>query len=265
MVTEGEFPICTSIADKLIGSQAITVYRGVQYRLRPMPQVLAPAFEGVENFKVFKQWYDALNKATDLITNLSEEQQQFQSVTVQFVQSVNRDITHLFNTLLATIDDQGASVVSFIDNAGAAFDWLQSDDGADIRKLFQEIESEYLRHQYVIMDDNEISKVNQNGEILGPIGATDQMRYCWVATRVTTVHYRDSLLGKHLNLPVGKVCNVEYKLTPDFYNACARIVRLRNSRMRMDLLLMTDSLGHQIQILAGKRDGGQIRVKTYNG
>jgi len=263
-VTECEFPTSTAIVDKLVGKQNMTLFRGNQYRLRNMPVVLQPAFEGVETFKSFTQWYNALQRAMQLIHKLPEDQLDYQAVAVSFVQQVNADMTRLFNMMLSIIDDEGASVVSFVDHADAAFSWLQSPDGADINRLYQTLEPEFIRHNYAVLTDAEVEKVNEAGKILGPVGATNDIKHCWIATRVLTVHYRDSILGKSLQLTTGKVCNVDFKATPDFYNACARIVRLRNTRLNMGLILLTDSLGHQIQVLAGKNDGGQIRVKSFN-
>ena len=263
-VTECEFPTTAGITDKLIGKQDLTLWRGVQYRLRNMPLVLMPAFEGFESFKSFISWYNALQKAMQLIHQLPEDQLDYQAVAVSFVQQVNADMTRLFNMLLSIIDDEGASVVSFVDHADAAFNWLQSPEGADINRLYVELEPEFIRHNYAVLTDAEVEKVNEAGKIIGPVGATGEIKHCWIATRVLTVHYRDSLLGKSLQLTTGKVCNVDFKATPDFYNACARIVRLRNTRMNMGMILLTDSLGRQIQVLAGKRDGGQIRVKSFN-
>ena len=263
-VTECEFPLAIGITDKLIGKQDLTMYRGVQYRLRNMPLVLMSAFEGFESYKSFVSWYNALQKAMQIIHQLPEDQLDYQAVAVSFVQQVNADMTRLFNMLLSIIDDEGASVVSFVDHADAAFTWLQSPDGADINRLYMELEPEFMRHNYAVLTDAEVEKVNEAGKIIGPVGATNDIKHCWITTRVLTVHYRDSLLGKSLQLTAGKVCNVDFKATPDFYNACARIVRLRNTRMNMGMILLTDTLGHQIQVLAGKRDGGQIRVKSFN-
>lgn len=264
IVTECEFPHSAAIADKLIGKQEITVYRAQQYRLRTMPLILAPAFEGVESYRSFDQWYKALNSAMAIVTNMPPEDEIYKSIAVSFIQSVNYDITQLFNTIMAIVDDLGAKVNSFVDHAGEAFNWLRSAEGADVYRLFQELEPEFIRHNYAILTDEEVSKVNQVGSILGPVGTIENVKHCWVASRILNVHYAGSILGKSLTLQPGKISNVEYDMVPDFYNACARIVRLRNTRKTMSMILLSDSLGHRVSILAGKREGGVIRVKSFN-
>lgn len=264
LITESEFPVSSAIADKLVGKQEITVYRAQQYRLRSMPVILQPAFEGMETFKSFEQWHKSLSTAMDIISRIEGEVSIYKAVAVSFVQSVNSDLTKLFNDLLAIVDDQGANLSSFVDHAKDAFDWLRSDDGADVYRLFTELEPEYLRHNYAVLSDEEVAKVNQSGNVLGPIGVVESIHHYWITTRILNVNYVGSMLSGDVALKPGKICNVEYNSTPDFYNACARIVRLRNTRKTMSQILLTDSVGHRIAVLAGKREGGTIRVKSFN-
>lgn len=266
MISEG-YPSTESLQTLFRGTHDVTMVRVNQYGVRSVPTSVMPLLDGFHNFKSFDQWHEALTKLVEESYRLTSENDPNAWHLVHFNSVLNRDLTELFNQMLALIDDKGGKIDSFVDDYHRAGDnsntvryWLYSPGSEDVLKYFQTLESEFIRHNYGTLDEKEVARLQAEGVLDPDMVNTEENTFMYIRRRWLVVNYRGSILNENLQMAAGSVCGVDYNTTPDFYNACAKFVRARNTRLSMGNILLTDTSSVSILLLAGRRDGAAMRA-----
>ena len=261
-------PVNPEIAFKGKEYQVIT-YRSDQYVSALLPVELASVFEPAlnENIGSFDRWWSVLISANSEIARLKASDSDAVPQCVSFVRFINNRLTDLINDMMCIVFGPEVSLRSFVDNYDSATDtatcrnYLYQDENADELRLFLELQTEMLRHNFAFVPKVEI----ENMDTKYVIEDTEEYNQVWFRQRNIVVTFKDTLLGDSLVITDNDPVKIDREYAEAFHDTCSDIVSKRTNGMTMATIFLTDTYGNAIKLIAGKHRGGNLIAKLIEG
>jgi hypothetical protein len=244
---------------KLLTDADYTIAKGDQYRPIAVPKSILSLMAGADRYSTFESWHNTMTLIQDAIPTMSRTDAFLANGYLSFLEE---NLQFLFNNLLAIVLPYSASLDSFIQHYHEGMKYLKSPAQADEYAKWCELEREFLRHNFAMLDFEKAAKLASEGVLYPIIENTAEIQYCWFRTNLVVVRAAGDLLADGLQFSnKDHIAAVEFKYTPDFYSACERLVAYRNRSLKMSGIVIVDSVGNQLMILAGNQSGGAIKVR----
>lgn len=261
-------PVNPEIAFKGKEFQVIT-YRSDQYVSALMPAELASVFEPAlnENIGSFDRWWAVLTTANAEIAKLKSSDSVAVPQCINFVRFINNRLTDLINDMMCIVFGPEVSLRSFVDNYDSTTDtntcrnYLYLDENADELRLFQELQTELLRHNFAFVPKIEI----ENMDAKYVIDDTEEYNQVWFRQRNIIVTFKDTLLGDNLVITDNDPVKIDRNYAEAFHDVCSDIVSKRANGLTMATIFLTDTYGNAIKLIAGKHRGGNLIAKLIEG
>lgn len=205
----------------------------------------------------FNDLYNWLTKAQEHCEDLPRKER---FATTNSLELMAATLTRLGNNLFSIVSDV-PGMGSFINDWPDAQAWLVSQGNADIYSAWQELEVEFLRHNFAALDNETAKHVvetvpNATGTSFGDVNTV------WVRSNAFAVLV-DGDISAQVQISDPKIpARINVELTPDFYNACSMLVKHRNSELSMGDIILIDSVGCQYTVLANKTAVPVMKVRT---
>ncbi len=205
----------------------------------------------------FNDMYNWLTKAQEHCEDLPRKER---FATTNSLELMAATLTRLGNNLFSIVSDI-PGMDSFINDWPDAQAWLVSQGNADIYSAWQELEVEFLRHNFAALDSETAKHVvdtvpNATGTTFGDVNTV------WVRSNAFAVLV-DGDISAQVQISDPKIpARINVELTPDFYNACSMLVKHRNSELSMADIILIDSVGCQYTVLANKTAVPVMKVRT---
>lgn len=267
ITTAAPFSFCSTtfgintigMENELVTNQAYTIARGDQYRPASVPQCVNDLMEGVDKYSTFESWHNLMTMIQDRLSDMNRRDTHLAAGFLTFLED---NLKFMFNNLLAIILPRNATLDSFIKYFHEGIAYLKEPAQADEYAAWMEMEREYIRHNFSMLSEDVQDELTENGTLYPKMVSTEEVRYCWFKTNMIVVRASGDLLADQLKISNDKyISQIEFKYTPEFYSACERLVAYRNKNLKMSTIIMFDSIGNQLMVLASNVDGGIIKIR----
>ena len=156
---------------------------------------------------------------------------------------------------------------SFVDNYDSATEtntcrnYLYSDECVDELRMFNELQTELLRHNFAFVPKIKV----EEQDIKYVIEDTEEYNQVWFRKRNIIVTFKDTILGDSLVITDKEPVKIERDYAEAFYDVCSDIVAKRTNGLSMATIYLTDLFGNVIKLVAGKHRGGIMVAKLIEG
>lgn len=209
-----------------------------------LPKELYETFTTLREVATFEDYYKMLSAIRNYLANVNGEvgRTELSAMYMSFS-------THLRNCLneFFRINFSGQSIDSeFVVDWPDVRDFINDPDNRDVGDYFRAEERRYLaaNAKYTMSD------VRENG-----------MFDVTVTARYLVMAYNKYFLGNTV-LPSRRdvFCKVDAATTPEYYNACAKLMRLRNSQYEYSPVVMLDNNNIPVRVVSSRLEGSNVYI-----
>lgn len=212
----------------------------------------------IVSMRRFNDFYNWITKVQDAKEDLGPRNERF--AMLGCLNEMAEQLTKLANNLFGIVSNV-VGMSNFIEDWPNAQAWLVRPDNADVYAAWQELETQYLRHNLAILNEEEVKEAIECGDIEPLPDNSKPITNMWIRSQPFVVIVDGDITGT-LQLSDPTIpAKVDYELTPDFHAACTNLIQHRNRNMSMSNIILIDSVGSQYSVLANKSQVPVIKVR----
>ena len=209
-----------------------------------LPKELYETFSTITEVTSFETYFKLLSGIRNYLSGTNGElgRTELSAMYLSFSSHVRACLNEFFRINFSGQNIDG----DFVEDWPDVRQFINNPDNVDVRTYFEAEERRYLAANAKY----EISQLAEDGTFTISVSA----RYLVMA-------YNKFFLGNTV-LPSRRntYCKVDPSMTPEYYNACAKIMRLRNSKYEYSPVVMLDNNNIPVRVASSRLEGSNVYI-----